>query len=110
MPDLITLESAKAHLKVTTLQEDSDLQDKLDAATQIILDYLTRRDAAWNATINAWTADTVPRSVRQAILIQFGEFVAKRGDDPTIAEPTTPLGLSRTVMSLLYGYRDPGLA
>jgi hypothetical protein len=110
MPDVITLDEAKAHLRITTAQEDSDVQDKLDAATQIVIDYLTRRDTDWNTTMDAWTSSTVPKSVRAAILIQLGELYTRRGDDPTIDQSPTPTSLSRTVMSLLMRYRDPGLA
>lgn len=109
MPDVVTLEDAKAHLRITSDQDDFDLSEKLLDATQIVIDYLTRRDATWNATMEAWTADTVPRSVRAAILVQLGELTRKRGDDPTL-EPVTPVGLSPTVMALLMRYRDPGVA
>lgn len=109
MPEVITLEEAKAHISATTNQRDQDLQDKLDAATDIVIDYLSRRDTTWNATMAAWTSATVPKSVRAAILVQFGELCLNRGDDP-VTQPDAPTGLSRVVTSLLMRYRDPGLA
>jgi hypothetical protein len=112
MPELITLDEAKAHLRVTTIQDDGDIQLKLLAATQVVIDYLTRRDTDWNAEMDAWTAETVPPSVRAAIFVQLGELYRKRGDDPD-TEPRPASGgafLSPTVTALLMRYRDPGVA
>lgn len=109
MPDLITIDEAKAHLRVTTVQEDGDIEDKLLAATQVVIDYLTRRDTSWNAQMAAWTSETVPASIRAAILVQLGELYRKRGDESEI-EPVRPVALSPTVMALLMRYRDPGVA
>lgn len=109
MADLITLDEAKAHLRVTTLMEDGDINDKLVAAQQVVIDYLTRRDTTWNAEMAAWDAETVPASVRHAILVQLGELYRKRGDDVE-TDPRGPVALSPTVMALLMRYRDPGVA
>ena len=109
MADLIALEDAKAHLRVTSDREDADITNKLLAAQQVILDYLTRRDTAWNDEMAAWTEDTVPASVKAAILVQLGELRRNRGDEAEI-RPQGPTALSPTVMSLLMRYRDPGLA
>ena len=110
MPEVITLAEAKRHLRITHADEDVDISDKLEAATQVIIDYLSRRDATWNATMDAWTAETIPKSVRAAILVQLGELTAKRGDEDPIAPTPQPVSLSPTVMALLMRYRDPGVA
>jgi len=109
MPDVISLEQAKAHLRITSVHDDQDISDKVVAATQVVIDYLSRSDTTWNDTMAAWTYDTIPASVRAAILVQLGELYRKRGDD---AEPETehPTRLSTTVMALLMRYRDPGIA
>ncbi len=110
MADAITLQEAKDHLRITSLAEDGDVYDKLQAATQVVIDYLTRRAGdAWNDEMAAWTAETMPKSVRAAILVQLGDLYKNRGDelDSRTAGPT---GLSPTVMALLMRYRDPGLA
>lgn len=110
MPELITLDEAKGHVRLTHDDEDADLNDKLEAAQAIILRAMRRRDTAWNAEIEAWTAATVPRPVRQAIIVQFGELTAKRGDeDPTPVAPT-PTSLSATVKAILGDYLDLGYA
>ena len=64
MADVITLEEAKAHLRITSDAEDGDVNDKLVAATQLVIDYLSRRDTDWNDEMEAWTADTAPASIK----------------------------------------------
>jgi len=113
MPEVITLAEAKAHLRITSDAEDGDIDDKLAAATQVIIDYLSRRDQDWNDEMDAWTSETVPKSVRAAILVQLGELYRTRGDeDVAEARPTEQgtRGLSATVTALLMRYRDPGVA
>ena len=109
MPDVISLEEAKSHLRITSVHDDQDIRDKLVAATQVIIDYLSRSDTAWNDEMDAWTTATIPASVRAAILVQLGELYRKRGDDSE-TEPDHPTRLSTTVMALLMRYRDPGIA
>lgn len=109
MPDLVTMDQAKNHLRITSVQFDADISDKLAAATAIIIDYLTRRDATWNATMDAWTVDDVPKSIQAAVLVQLGELWRKRGDEVQI-EQQEPGALSPVVMALLQRYRDPALA
>src|SRR5689334_14817310 len=109
--DLVDLEAAKAHLRVTTTAEDDDIGGKLEAATQVVVDYLTRaHDTDWNAAMAAWTADTVPRTVRAAILVQLGELYRLRGDDADAGRQGATADLSPTVKALLMRYRDPGFA
>jgi hypothetical protein len=116
MADLITLDEAIAHLRLPEdyggdTQSRQDLQDKVLAATQVVIDYLTRRETEWNATMDAWTTDTVPASVKAAVLVQLGHLYRQRGDDDIPPETTGPgASLSPTVMSLLMRYRDPGMA
>ena len=43
MAALVTLEHAKQHLRVTTIDRDTDLQIKAEQASAIILDYLKGR-------------------------------------------------------------------
>lgn len=112
MADVITLDEAKSHLRISNAQEDGDIYSKLVAAQQVIVDYLTRRAGDgddWNAEMAAWTSETIPASVRAAILVQLGELYRKRGDDQEV-ETDKPVGLSPTVSALLMRYRDPGVA
>ena len=115
LQELVTLEQAKSHLKLSLDidTEDEDLQLKLFIAHEVVMDYLTQRldDAdAWAATVQAWTADTAPKRVIGAILVQFGELYRSRGDDVDRRE-TQPLGtLCPDVVKLLYRLRDPAVS
>src|SRR5262252_958820 len=109
--DLVTLEEAKDHLRVSGNRLNADIQAKLDASVAIVYDYLQRRDTVWNAAMEDWTADTVPLSIKQAILIQLGELDRRRGDDANQDTPQADRDyLSPTVMALLQRHRDPALA
>src|SRR5678816_3413237 len=88
LQEFVTLEQAKSHLKLSldADTEDEDLQTKLFVAHEVVMDYLTQRVSSasdWEATVQAWTADTVPKRVIAAILIQFGELYRDRGDSDT---------------------------
>src|SRR5678816_3414288 len=120
LQEFVTLEQAKSHLKLSldADTEDEDLQTKLFVAHEVVMDYLTQRVSSasdWEATVQAWTADTVPKRVIAAILIQFGELYRDRGDSDTNevlgrwkAETAGEFGaLSPTVVKLLYRLRDP---
>lgn len=110
MPDVITLDEARAHLNITTNARDADLNDKLAAATAVVISYLQRHDAAWNAEMEAWTSDTIPRDVRHAILIMLGELDKRRGDEPNLEAPPDSISLPPTVRALLLRYKTPLLA
>lgn len=111
VPEVVTLEAAKRQLRITHTNEDDDLQEKLEAATEAVLDHLVRRDETWNATMEAWTVDTVPRSIRQAILVYFGTLMHRRGDDdPGTAGTSRPGALPPEVEALIARYRAPAVA
>jgi hypothetical protein len=75
MPGLLTLTLAKAHLFVTDDLHDADVQQKADAASASILDYLA------TAADPTWTTDTVPPVVQQCMLILLTHLYQRRGDD-----------------------------
>jgi len=110
MEELVTLETAKKHQRVTHSHEDDDLRMKLRQAQDIIIDYLDEsRSTEWAAEMDAWTEDTVPERVRGAILLQFAELVRFRGDD--IDAPPRERGcLSPAIMAYLNRTRRPVLA
>jgi len=115
LQEFVTLEQAKMHLKLSldVDTEDEDLQIKLFVAHEVVMDYLTQRVSEasdWAATVQAWTADTVPKRVIAAILIQFGELYRGRGDDSD-RRNDQPLGtLCPDVVKLLYRLRDPAVS
>lgn len=111
---LVTLARAKRNLKLPPPaegspipEEDLDVQEILDAATDIIRDYLARpEDQDWSATMASWDRANVPPTVAAAILQQTTELYRFRGDD--LALPPREAGsLSPTIKAILARLRDP---
>jgi hypothetical protein len=114
MADLVTLDDAKAHIRVIDSTQDQDLELKLAQATEIVLDYVNQRREAtadvgdWAAIVAAWTDETVPAQVQAAILKQFAYLWRFRGDDEN--PPALENGLAPGVAALLARFRDPAIA
>lgn len=100
---LVTLVTAKAHLRITTPALDPgdiDIQLKLDQAEDIILRYLkAQADPLWVSP------ETAPGNVTAAILLALTDLYEHRGDDMTLSDTTW-----RAIERLLVGLRDPALA
>jgi hypothetical protein len=100
---LVTLVTAKLHLRITTAALDPgdlDIQLKLDQAEAVILDYLdTFADAAWVSPA------TAPGWVTASILLALTDLYEHRGDDQTLSEKTW-----EAVTRLLVRARNPALA
>lgn len=104
--ELVTLEQAKKHLRLSGSHEDDDVRAKLRQAHGIIADYLSSTDTDWIAEVDAWTDETLPEDVRGAILLQFGELYRFRGDE--VDQPKREPGcLSDTIRALLARKRQP---
>ena len=128
LQELVTLDQAKAHLRLPILEavspappptaDDEDLQMKLLAAHEIVFDYLTQRISdsdSWEAVVDSWTAETAPRRVIAAILVQFTDLYRFRGDDSEeyargSAYKRQEGALNPAVVALLYRLRDPALS
>lgn len=118
--ELVTLDQAKAHLKLPldVTAEDDDLQLKLYIAHEVCMDYLSQRLVVeddedseeayddWIDTVNAWTSETVPKRVIGAILDQFAQLYRYRGDEAGI----NPHGISPGAEMLLKRFRDPAVS
>lgn len=111
---MVTLRQAKLHLQILTPEtsplsaQDEDIALKLEAAEDIIIDYLKRGSES-----PAWTEDDVPPLVRAAILLQLGELAGFRGDDAgsSSSAPVYEDGqLSPAITAILRRYRNPALA
>lgn len=88
--ELVTLEQAKAHLRVTHSHEDGDIQLKLNAATRMAIAYLDRdvfeSQTAADAACAAGTSRPMPLlvddpdmdMVRAGILLTLGDLFANR--------------------------------
>ena len=74
-PDLVTLDTAKVHLRITDSDHDPDITQKVSAASATIRDYLKSRNDP------TWTPDTVPPWIQAAVLLLLTEFYEHRGDE-----------------------------
>jgi len=101
---LVTLSDAKAHLRVTTTTEDADLQQKVNAASAVIVDYLKdRADASWDEL-------TAPLPVQMATLLLVAYLWQHRGDDPADRDDlAVNQGVWSEIDPLLMRFRDPTL-
>lgn len=97
---LVTLERAKSQEYIIHDAYDAEVAAKAEEASDIVLDYLGRRDNP-----DEWTDETVPGTVRAAVLLTFGALWENRDGGEDGPEP-----LSTAVKSLLRRYRDPVLA
>lgn len=77
LPDeLVTLETAKAHLRVIGDAHDGDIELKIRAASRIVIDHL-------DLDPFPWTEENLPESVRAAVLLVLGAlFENREGGDP----------------------------
>ena len=98
---LVSLDDAKQHLRLTGNAFDAEVLQKRDAAQAHIV---AKLGPAANAT---WTEATVPRDIRNAILILLDAFWERRGGDE--ANDTLRKALS-TIDFMLGPHRDPTLA
>jgi hypothetical protein len=129
-PTLITVAQLRQHLKLPDPPDvgspgspaagidDADLQLKIDAATQLVCDYIADRNPAdpdWIHEIESWDpagspAAIPPPKVILAVLIQAAEFYRYRGDDAQ-PEPDPDYGcLQPSVQRLLSTYKNRAFA
>jgi hypothetical protein len=106
---LVTLDQLKARLRITSTDEDVDLQALLDQAEAQVLNWCSVT-AASQAVVAGWTAATVPPVVVAAILVQSGELDRYRGDDADAPPRPGDETLGVTVRELLRPYHDLAMA
>lgn len=130
-PVIATIDQLIDHLKLPKRTgsppsgpNDDDLQMKLDAATQLVLDYIEHRhpaDPEWTRQIEEWSIDPLspgspatvpPPVVILAVLEQAAEFYRFRGDDPSTDQPgKSEYGcLSKSIEGLLFRYTNRAFA
>ncbi len=111
MIDLVTLERAKEHLRVTGSESDDDILGKISQASDFVLNYLKIADLVADSSPPTSPAVTdiwppygiVPGEVEAATLLVLGELYEKR-------EAADADVLSQAVRDLLHRRRDPALA
>lgn len=122
MTQLVTLDEAKAHLRVDHGLDDDDITLKIEAASAAVLDYIGDTQYLFLDTggDDLDLEDTSPdqaglrarHTCRQATLLLLGEFYRNR--EPTATDPVDPqFGygyLPRSVTALLYKLRTPTVA
>ncbi|SAK50683.1 Phage gp6-like head-tail connector protein [Caballeronia pedi] len=99
---LVSLARACLHLRVVPGEDDTAINDLIEAASDIVMDYLKKPvPEEWKVETDS-TASTVPGPVRAAVLLVLGHLYADRegGTDP----------ISPAVVSLLMRHRDPAVA
>jgi hypothetical protein len=102
-PLLVTLETAKVHLRVTDTGHDPDITQKLAASSAAIRDYLKDRNDP------TWTADTVPAYVAAAVLFLLAHVYEHRGDEFG-ADSDNDDRVWSAIANLCRRARDPALA
>lgn len=123
-PTIVTLAQVQAHLRIPAAPDgspsaaDADLQLKIDAATQMVCDYIADRQPAdpdWIATIESWGLEgspevTPPPIIVLAVMELTGDFYRFRGDDAQDDRPRVMGFLTPAVANLLTRYRSPSLS
>lgn len=100
---LITLDQAKLHLRIDVDEHDERIEEAIEDASGIILDYLKLESTAYQNT--AGEVEDVPRPVIAAVKLGVSALF----ENPEQSE-NGPLVLSQTVKNLLHRLRDPAIA
>lgn len=103
MIDLIDLEEAKDHLRVTGTRFDADIQNKILQASAIIFNYL-KVNVNDSPLSVPWTG-AIPWDIKAACCLVVGILNRYRDDGEAEADPLSP-----AVRSLLHRYRTPAMA
>ena len=114
---LVDRTAAKAHLRLATPDGDpmdADLDQKLAAAEDHVLDYVSRNEPGASLAVTWTTPEATPPRVKAAVLIVLADLWRFRGDDPgaeamgPARDPSTDL--PKAAMGLLRRFTDPVLA
>jgi len=103
---IVSLQEAKEHLRVDTDAEDDDITLKIQAASNIILDYLKKTEDDYEPGL--YGTILTPTSVKMACLILVGILYRDRDGEETKNWNQGYLPFS--VTALIYPLRDPSLA
>ena len=102
MAALVTINEAKRHLRVDFPDDDADIEFRMNAASEIVVDYIKRPD-------HGWTDATAPFLIKAAVLIVLENLYDYRGgEEPAYAQADGYL--TQPVTSILHRYRTPALA
>jgi len=103
MAALVTLPEAKAHLRIMHDDEDATITLMMNAATEIVVDYIKRPD-------HEWTDADAPFLIKAAVLLVLTGLYENRGDEESPDYSQADGYLAKTVTAILHRYRDPAFA
>lgn len=80
---LISVDEAKAQARISSTDEDDQIEAMTGVATDIVISALlaSTSDSSLSSEIASWDEDSVPNGVKVAILTQFMELYRFRGDE-----------------------------
>jgi uncharacterized phage protein (predicted DNA packaging) len=115
MTALLTLAVAKRHLRVDHDDDDEDIQDKIEQASAIVLNYIKRTIGTVDPDepdpgIVDWDDTTVPKDIKAGVQMMLEDLYDNRmagsSDNPNIAMGYLP----PRVTAILHRWRDPTMA
>lgn len=112
MVALVTLQQAKRHLRIAYSDEDEDLQDKIEQASAIIVDYIKNPDHGWTDAVNGSppVRSTAPMVVQAATLLMLANIWEFREGEAQPDYSAADGYLPKAVTALLHRLRDPAYA
>jgi len=102
VPELVTFDEAKRHLRVTDMDHEEDIEATREQANDLVYAYLKER------ADDTWTALTVPSEIKRAVLILVAYYYEHRGDD--LASSDMDAAVWAAVENVVKRRRDPALA
>ena len=98
---IITLETAKLHLKVDTTDDDTMIEIYLGAAERAAMDYCNRTIYGAEGVGSDLDGVVINDAIKAAILLNLGHLYVNREGVDTVQKQELPLG----IRSLLQPYR-----
>lgn len=98
MVALVTLDQARRHLRIYHQDEDLDVQERVQQASEIVIDYIQRPDHGWSDASDD-DESNAPKVVQAAVLLVLAALWEHRGDgegdyqqaDGYLSKPVTAL-------------------
>jgi Phage gp6-like head-tail connector protein len=100
---LVTLQRAKAHLRITDNDHDDDITQKMTVASEILVRHLKAQ------ADQAWTTETLPGDVQAAVLVLLAHLYENRGDAESFGVSSKSSAAWDAINRLVAMRRDPAL-
>ena len=110
---LITLEQAKAQLRVVHDEDDTEIEEMIDAASEAIIGYMKTAAGVFLSTADEVVDGAVPPDVQMACKVEVAHLYKNReGQSDSEIDPEFGYGypLCKAAVAKLYRYRTPTLA